>query len=299
MEKSASGAFSEARIKLINDYLESNLIRFEKSCSLRFEPLIEAMRYSLEGGGKRLRPLLILSAAEALGIDPRSVLPAACAMEYIHTYSLIHDDLPALDDDDTRRGKPSSHKRFGEAVAILAGDALLTEAFSQVLLLAESGRFQPAQILGVIDLLSHHAGVRGMVGGQLLDVTIDTSDASLPEIEFIHIHKTGALILASVLIPTKLAPLEEEKVQSFRRYGEAIGLAFQISDDLLDSETNIRYSRGPRKKPKPCYTQVMSPSEMKQKLNFLIDHAVKSVSSWGDKSKNLVDIAEFIRTRKA
>ena len=299
MEKSASGAFSDARIKLINDYLESNLIRFEKSCSLRFEPLIEAMRYSLEGGGKRLRPLLILSAAEALGIDPRSVLPAACAMEYIHTYSLIHDDLPALDDDDTRRGKPSSHKRFGEAVAILAGDALLTEAFSQVLLLAESGRFQPAQILGVIDLLSHHAGVRGMVGGQLLDVTIDTSDASLPEIEFIHIHKTGALILASVLIPTKLAPLEEEKVQSFRRYGEAIGLAFQISDDLLDSETNIRYSRGPRKKPKPCYTQVMSPSEMKQKLNFFIDHAVKSVSSWGDKSKNLVDIAEFIRTRKA
>ena len=138
-----------------------------------------------------------------------------------------------------------------------------------------------------------------MVGGQLLDVTIDTSDASLPEIEFIHIHKTGALILASVLIPTKLLPLEEEKIQRFRRYGEAVGLAVQISDDLLDSETSIRYSRGPRKKPKPCYTQVMSPSEMKQKLNILIDHAISSESSWGYKSQNLVDIAEFIRSRKA
>ncbi len=299
MEKSGSTAFSDSRVKLINDYLETNLSRFEKSCSQRFEPLIEAMRYSLEGGGKRLRPILTLSAAEALGLDPKSVLPAACALEYIHTYSLVHDDLPALDDDDTRRGKPSSHKRFGEAVAILAGDALLTEAFGQILLLGESGRFLPAQILGVVDLLAHHSGVRGMVGGQLLDVTIDTSDASLPEIEFIHIHKTGALILASVLIPTKLIPLEEEKIQSFRRYGEALGLAFQISDDLLDSETSVRYSRGPRKKPKPCYTQVMSPSEMKQKLNFLIDHAINSIRSLGDKSQNLVDIAEFIRTRKA
>jgi geranylgeranyl diphosphate synthase type II len=299
METKAPGAFSSSRIKLVNDYLESNLKRFEKSCSQRFEPLIEAMRYSLEGGGKRLRPILTLSAAEALGLNPEDVLPAACALEYIHTYSLIHDDLPALDDDDTRRGKPSSHKRFGEAVAILAGDALLTEAFGQALLLGESHKFQPAQILGVVELLAHHSGVRGMVGGQLLDVTIDTSDASLPEIEFIHIHKTGALILASVLIPTKLTPLDEEKVQSFRRYGEALGLAFQISDDILDSETSVRYSRGVRKKPKPCYTQVMSPAEMRQKLNLLIDHAINSVRYLGDKSQNLVDIAEFIRTRKA
>jgi geranylgeranyl diphosphate synthase type II len=299
METKAPGAFSSSRIKLVNDYLESNLKRFEKSCSQRFEPLIEAMRYSLEGGGKRLRPILTLSAAEALGLNPEDVLPAACALEYIHTYSLIHDDLPALDDDDTRRGKPSSHKRFGEAVAILAGDALLTEAFGQALLLVESHKFQPAQILGVVELLAHHSGVRGMVGGQLLDVTIDTSDASLPEIEFIHIHKTGALILASVLIPTKLTPLDEEKVQSFRRYGEALGLAFQISDDILDSETSVRYSRGVRKKPKPCYTQVMSPAEMRQKLNLLIDHAINSVRYLGDKSQNLVDIAEFIRTRKA
>ncbi len=294
-----SGAFNEAHVKRINDYLDSNLTKFARSCSQRFTPLLEAMRYSLEGGGKRLRPLLVLSAAEALGIKAKDVLPAACAMEYIHTYSLIHDDLPALDDDDTRRGKPSSHKRFGEAVAILAGDALLTEAFGQVLLLGESKTFHPAQILGVIDLLAHNSGVRGMVGGQLLDVTIDTSDASLPEIEFIHIHKTGALILASVLIPTRLIPLEEEKSQKFRRYGEALGLAFQISDDILDSETSVRYSRGPRKKPKPCYTQVMSPSEMREKLNRLINSAITAIESLGDKAQNLVDIAEIIRTRKA
>ncbi|NBU22283.1 polyprenyl synthetase family protein, partial [bacterium] len=288
----------ESRIKLVNDYLESNLARFEKSCSLRFEPLIEAMRYSLEGGGKRLRPLLTLSAAEALGLDPKSVLPAACALEYIHSYSLIHDDLPALDDDDTRRGKPSSHKRFGEAVAILAGDALLTEAFGQVLLLGESGRFQPAQILGVIDLLSHHSGVRGMVGGQLLDVTIDTSDASLPEIEFIHIHKTGAMIVASVLLPARLCGLEEKKSALLKRYGAALGLAFQISDDILDAESSNRYSRGPRKKARPAYSELMNRAEMQDLLNNLIDTANTCAQALGDKSSHLVDIAEFIRNRK-
>ncbi len=291
-------AYSEARIELINRYLDESGSRFRQSVSLRFGPLLDAMQYSLEGGGKRLRPLLVLASAECLGLPPESVLPAACAMEYIHTYSLIHDDLPALDDDDTRRGRPSSHKKYGEAMAILAGDALLTEAFGQVLQLSSTGRYQPAQILGALDLMVQYAGVRGMVGGQVLDVTTDHLTYSLPELEFIHIHKTGALILGSVLLPTRLIPVEEIRLQRLRRYGEAIGLAFQISDDILDAEPSIRYARGPRKKPKPSYGQVMGRTEMREKLNRLIDSAIQAISPEGDRSKPLVGIAEFIRDRK-
>lgn len=291
-------SYSELRVRQINEYLQLSLDRFRQKSSQRFTPLIEAMRYSLEGGGKRLRPLLMLASAESLGIKPEAVLPAAAAMEYIHTYSLIHDDLPAMDDDDTRRGKPASHKQFGEAVALLSGDALLTEAFGQMLYLSETGNFAPAQVLGALELLVHYAGIRGMVGGQLLDVTTEHLNYSLPEVEFIHIHKTGALILASVLLPGRLSLAEESKVRQLRRYGEAIGLAFQISDDLLDSEAMFRYSRGPRKKPKPSYAQLMSPSEMRAKLNGLVDAAVQAVSGDGDKAKPLVKIAEFIRTRK-
>ncbi len=289
--------YSEERIQLINHYLDENMVRFRQSVSQRFGPLLNSMQYSLEGGGKRLRPLLVIAAAEYLGLSPNSVLPAACAIEYIHTYSLIHDDLPALDDDDTRRGRPSNHKKFGEAMAILSGDALLTEAFGQMLLLGSHG-YQPAQVLGAIELMVHYGGVRGMVGGQVLDVTTEDLTYSLPELEFIHIHKTGALILGSVLLPTRLTPVDELRLQRIRRYGEAIGLAFQISDDILDAETSIRYSRGPRKKPKPSYAQVMGRPEMKEKMNRLIDSAIAAISPEGERALPLKGIAEFIRDRK-
>lgn len=289
--------YSEERIQLINHYLDENMTRFRHSVSQRFGPLLNSMQYSLEGGGKRLRPLLMVASAECLGLTAESVLPAASAIEYIHTYSLIHDDLPALDDDDTRRGRPSNHKKFGEAMAILSGDALLTEAFGQMLQLGANG-YQPAQVLGAIELLVHYAGVRGMVGGQVLDVTTEDLTYSLPELEFIHIHKTGALILGSVLLPTRLIPVEEVRLQRIRRYGEAIGLAFQISDDILDAETSIRYSRGPRKKPKPSYAQVMGRPEMKEKMNRLIDSAIAAIAPEGERAQPLKGIAEFIRDRK-
>lgn len=290
-------SFSEERVSLFNRYLDENLGRFRHSVSQRFGPLLDAMEYSLDGGGKRLRPLLVLSSAEYLGLAAESVLPAACALEYIHTYSLIHDDLPALDDDDTRRGKPSSHKKFGEAMAILAGDALLTEAFGQVLQLSQQG-YPPAHCLAAIELIVQYAGVRGMVGGQVLDVTTQELTYSLPELEFIHIHKTGALILGAVLLPTRLVPVEEAKLQKLRRYGEALGLAFQISDDILDAETTFRYSRGPRKKPKPSYAAVMGRTEMKEKLHRLIDSAISAIAQEGERAKPLIGIAQFIRDRK-
>ncbi len=283
---------------LIQSYLEDSIQRYRSTVSMRLGHLIEAMDYSLGGTGKRLRPLLVLAAGEYLDIPAQKIMPAACAVEFIHTYSLIHDDLPAMDDDDTRRGKPSSHIKFGEAVAILTGDALLTEAFGQMLKLNAVGGFKPERVLDAVESLSYYAGVHGLVGGQVLDVTTESDSYSLPEVEYIHIHKTGALILCSVLIPARLSGADQAKVDSLRRYGEAVGLAFQISDDLLDSDASIRYSREPRSKPKPSYTRLMSPSEMRGKLNALVDTATRSLSDEGKRAEPLRAIAEFIRNRK-
>jgi geranylgeranyl diphosphate synthase type II len=242
--------------------------------------------------------MLTLATAQCLGIDPEEVLPAALAVEYIHTYSLIHDDLPALDDDDTRRGKPSSHKKFGEAVAILAGDALLTEAFGLLGRLQEQKKFSPAHVLSALELLVSAAGVRGLVGGQFIDITLEQTQFNLPEVEFIHIHKTGAMIVASVLLPARLSGLDEKKSLLLKRYGSALGLAFQISDDILDAQSSGRYARGPRKKARPAYSELMNRAEMQDLLDQLIQTAIGSVEPWGDKSQALRDIAEFIRHRK-
>ena len=291
-------SYSESRVPLVEDYIRGQLTRFRQSVSMRFGALIDAMHYSLEGGGKRLRPLILLGSAECVGLNPQDVLPAACAIEYVHTYSLVHDDLPAIDDDDTRRGKPSNHRKFGEAIAILAGDALLTQAFSEMYHLADGGKFDAVRVLESIQLLATQSGVAGMVGGQLLDVTTAHTNFSLPEVEFIHIHKTGAMILAAVLLPTKLVAISADRIQRLRRYGEAVGLAFQISDDLLDAEASVRYSRGPRKKPKPSYTQLMSRGEIRDRLNVLIDTAVQALESEGERALPLISIAEFVRSRK-
>lgn len=291
-------SYSSSWLALVESGIEQSLNYYRKTASQRFAPLIEAMEYSLSGGGKRFRPMLTLATAQCLGINPEDLVPAALAVEYIHTYSLIHDDLPALDDDDTRRGKPSNHKKFGEAVAILAGDALLTEAFGQLARLKEQRKFSPAHILEAIELLVSASGVRGLVGGQFIDITLEQTQFNLPEVEFIHIHKTGAMIVASVLLPARLSGLDEKKSLLLKRYGSALGLAFQISDDILDAQSSGRYARGPRKKARPAYSELMNRSEMQELLDQLIQTAIDSVEPWGDKSQSLRDIAEFIRQRK-
>lgn len=292
------GHFVETRVRWFDDYLAATLERYRTSSSQRFLPLIEALAYSLDGGGKRLRPLLMLASAECVGLDPKRILPAACAMEFIHSYSLIHDDLPALDDDDMRRGKPSSHKKFGEATAILAGDALLTEAFSEMARLAGDGGFSPKAVIDAIQHLAGSAGIRGMVGGQYLDTSLDGRSATLPEIEFIHIHKTGALILASVMLPVKLAEAPLEVAQRLKRYGEAAGLAFQISDDVLDAESGLRSHRGYRKRPSPSYADHMTRVELKEKLAALVGAAVESARPVGPNARWLIGLAEFIGSRQ-
>ena len=194
--------------------------------------LAEAMRYSLEAGGKRVRPVLCLLAAEAVGGRLEDALSGALALEYVHTYSLIHDDLPAMDDDDLRRGRPTNHKVFGEGHAILAGDGLLTEAFR---VLAD-GPGDSTRRLEALSLLAEAAGWRGMVGGQALDLEGETLDHyDLDHLRLIHRLKTGALLRASLEIGAVLGGAHPDERQALRAYGEAIGLAFQIQDDILDA----------------------------------------------------------------
>ena len=194
--------------------------------------LAEAMRYSLEAGGKRVRPVLCLLAAEAVGGQVESALLGALALEYIHTYSLIHDDLPSMDDDDLRRGRPTNHKVFGEGHAILAGDGLLTEAFR---VLAD-GSGDPARRLEALSLLAEAAGWRGMVGGQALDLEGETLDHyDFDHLRLIHRLKTGALLRASLEMGAVLGGAAPDARQALRATGEALGLAFQIQDDILDA----------------------------------------------------------------
>ncbi len=213
----------------VEDYLGT--LRFVEPEAGGTDGLEEAMRYSLLAGGKRIRPVLALATARAAGADPARVLPLAAALELIHTYSLIHDDLPAMDDDDLRRGRPTCHKAFGENVAILAGDGLYAEAFRHVLTRQDG---DPAAILAAVGELAAATGVNGMVGGQYLDVT-ERGPVGAEGLRLIHALKTGKLIAASVLCPLRLVLLgEPARIDLFREFANELGVLFQIVDDILD-----------------------------------------------------------------
>lgn len=199
--------------------------------------LREAMVYSLEAGGKRLRPALVLSAAEAVSGKSAlrdAALPVACAVEFIHTYSLIHDDLPAMDNDDFRRGKPTNHKVFGEAMAILAGDALLTHAFHLIPQAVRKGGIGADAALAIVEDLARLAGAPGMVGGQVADMLGEQGITSISELEYIHLHKTSDLIVFSVTAGGRIGGATNKQLELLAQYGRNIGLAFQIQDDILD-----------------------------------------------------------------
>lgn len=264
--------------------------------------LIEAMRYSLFAGGKRLRPILCMGGAEAVEGSADDVLPVACSLELIHTYSLIHDDLPAMDDDVLRRGKPTNHKVFGEATALLAGDGLLTEAFR--LLTAEelSDRLSPRVTLRVIRMIATAAGYGGMVGGQAVDIQWEGKTADFPILEYIHIHKTGALITASVTAGALLAGADGSQLDSITQYGEKIGLAFQIADDVLDIEgdkTAMGKTAGADKqKGKTTYPAVLGLEKSKKIQSELIASAIRALDKFDEKAEPLRQIARYIIERK-
>jgi len=219
--------FLEESRRLVDSALETHL----PAESTEPRTLHRAMRYSVFAGGKRIRPALVIAAADLHGGQRDAVLPAACAMEMIHTYSLIHDDLPAMDDDDLRRGRPSCHKAFDEATAILAGDALLTHAF---LLLARQDAPVPQRLLRLISTLAAAAGTGGMIGGQMADLESEGRDVTLAAVERIHLLKTAALIAASLTMGALMAGATGAELERMERFGRRIGLLFQITDDILD-----------------------------------------------------------------
>jgi len=215
-------------IKLIN----KNLLKYLKYKNEFPSVIFKAVRYSVFAGGKRIRPVLLLLTSKAYGMNIKYVMPVACGIEMIHTYSLIHDDLPAMDNDDYRRGKLTSHKKFGEAIAILAGDALLTKAFETF---CECNRFiSDEKLLKVIKLISDASGINGMVGGQAADILFENKNVSKKTLDFIHSHKTGALIKASILSGAILSGADKNELKLWDRFGEIVGLIFQITDDILD-----------------------------------------------------------------
>ncbi len=224
-------AFLEESRRLVDDALEAHL----PAESTEPRTLHRAMRYSVFAGGKRIRPALVIAASDLHDGRREAVLPAACAMEMIHTYSLIHDDLPAMDDDDLRRGRPSCHKAFDEATAILAGDALLTHAF---LILARQSGPAPGHLLRIIGILGEAAGSAGMLGGQMADLESEGRLVELATVERIHLLKTAALISASLAMGAVLAGAGEEELERMQRFGRRIGLLFQITDDILDRTGN-------------------------------------------------------------
>ena len=265
--------------------------------------LHKAMRYSVFAGGKRVRPILMLAACQAVGGDTERAIPAACAMEMIHTYSLIHDDLPAMDDDDFRRGNPTNHKVFGEAIAILAGDALLTEAFK----LVSDPRFaigcEPAARLAVIHEIATCAGSHGMVGGQVVDMESEgKADIDLPVVQYIHTHKTGALIKASVIAGALLGGADETKLAAIKRYGEAAGLAFQIADDILDIEGTTeeigKDAGSDEARGKATYPAVMGIAAAKEEAQAMMDEAFRALEIFGPEADHLREIAAYIVKRK-
>lgn len=269
--------------------------------------LKRAMEYSLFSGGKRLRPILAFAAAEAVGGKAKDALPAAIALELIHTYSLVHDDLPAMDDDDLRRGIPTSHKVFGEAQAVLAGDALLTKAFS-VLTDPAYNSTDPKRLLAVAHEIAVAAGEEGMLGGQIADIESERKEIDLPSLEFIHIRKTGALILASIRsgailgIPDKKG-MGEESLQKLSEYGKNIGLAFQISDDILDviGDKDVMGKKPGQDhvKGKATYPSLLGLSESKRMAKELVEKAVLSLSDFGDAAEPLRAIGNFIVERQS
>lgn len=291
----------------LDQYLERKRRQIDRALEQYVPPssppdrLNEAMRYSLLSGGKRLRPILALAACEAVGGTTDLVLPFACAIEMIHTYSLIHDDLPAMDNDELRRGRPTNHVVFGEALAILAGDALLTEAFrvmGEAVLAAGNCQRRALQVLTEI---ATAAGARGMVAGQAADIATEDAPADLPLVEFIHVRKTGELIRVSVRSGALLGGARPGELRHLTRYAEFLGLAFQIADDILDEEGSLqttgKIGGGDRQRHKATFPAVLGLPASKRRAQELLDQALAELESFDHTAEPLRQIARLIVAR--
>ncbi|MGO9568325.1 MAG: polyprenyl synthetase family protein [Desulfomonilaceae bacterium] len=265
------------------------------------ETLHRAMRYSLFAGGKRIRPILAMAAADVVNGDPPGVLPLAAALECIHTYSLIHDDLPAMDDDDLRRGKPTAHKVFGEAVAILAGDALLTFAFEVLTSPGVIRVYRPERLLGVIGELAVAAGHENLIAGQAMDIMSEGKSPDPETVGQIVRCKTGALIRASLTCGARLAGGSREQIGILGQFGEKLGAVFQIKDDLLDLEgdpTKLgKAVKKDRQRGKLTYPTLLGKEKAREMMQELLESALRTIQPLGSKAECLTLIAKYVGER--
>ncbi len=294
-------SYFETRRKMVEKALDHYM---DKTLS---DPEIihESMRYSVFAGGKRLRPVLVLMGAEVCGKKPEIALPTAVAMELVHTYSLVHDDLPAMDDDDLRRGRPTNHKVYGEAVAILAGDALLTKAFELIAQNAKIRPVRPTSIPSVVQLIAHGAGTFGMIGGQVMDIQAEDGKWKKHHnqhalIASIHRHKTAALIRASLQAGATLAGATQKQLDALGHYGEKIGLAFQIADDVLDvvaDKKKLGKNGSDAKNDKLTFPALYGLEESRKKAQQLVEEAKKALAPFGKRAQVLKQLANYIIER--
>jgi geranylgeranyl diphosphate synthase type II len=261
----------------------------------------QAMRYSVLAPGKRLRPILVIAGAEAVGAAADAVLDTACALELIHAYSLIHDDLPAMDDDDYRRGRLTNHKVFGEAMAILAGDALLTLAFR--LVAQNAARVAPAAVGAVVAEIADAAGTDGMVGGQVVDIQSEGKTISAEMLDYIHLHKTAALIRVALRVGAVLGGGDGARLDAIGRAGHALGLAFQIVDDILDVEGNLaelgKTAGSDERKQKATYPSLHGLPASKARARALIEETKRHLAPLGAAAEPIRALADFVLERRS
>ncbi|PIU68971.1 MAG: geranyl transferase [Armatimonadetes bacterium CG07_land_8_20_14_0_80_40_9] len=270
---------------LIEKALDESLPKTKEYPSL----IHQAMRYSLFSKGKRLRPILALASAEVVGGKIKPVLPVACALELIHTWSLIHDDLPSMDNDDYRRGRLTSHKVFGEGIAVLAGDALLIQAFRLLSDLKSREDRNLKLILRVIKEISEAIGSRGLIGGQTIDLNSEGKEISLSRLKYIHSHKTGGLFRVALRSGTILSRAKKEEIASLTKYGEALGLAFQIRDDLRDKD-----EKSEQRKKKATYPALLGTKEAERLARLSKRKALSALKMFGERGEVLKELAESI-----
>lgn len=288
------------------ELVEEHLLDFLPEVDHKSDTISKAMKYSLTAGGKRLRPILTLAACEFCDYDVEitQALPYACAVEYIHTYSLIHDDLPAMDDDDLRRGKPTNHKVFGEAVAVLAGDGLLSSAFEtmnkDMLLYFDNPEMLKRRVKASYEIVKG-AGCKGMIAGQLADIESENKQCSVEMLDYIHLNKTAALIKAAVRAGAHLGGADVQKLQDLTTYAECLGLGFQIADDILDitgDEAILGKKTGAdAERNKSTYPALYGLETSRKRLQELTDTALKVLSPYYDDAELLVNIAEDLAVR--
>jgi geranylgeranyl diphosphate synthase, type II len=292
----------------IKDYLEQKRLEVDRFLdALTPSPatppitLHESMRYSLLGGGKRVRPILAIAAAEALGTSSPGLMAVACSLELIHTYSLIHDDLPSMDNDDFRRGKPTNHKVYGEAIAILAGDALLTMAFDVITRPELMKGCEPVRQVRILQELAFGSGNMGMVGGQVFDIQAEHQDIDLNALQNIHRHKTGMLIRAAVRMGAIAAGASDRQLDDMTSYAEDIGLAFQIADDVLNvTGTREELGKNPNtdaERGKKTYPTFYGVEGAKRLADECVARAIGRLTSFGSSADPLRDLARYITAR--